>query len=72
MVSQIKIKPRSYGLWTQSDAYSHGNGRWVAGNTSGIETGQRNVLTNPSAFNLYTGNSIHNLKMGGVMLQKDA
>jgi formylglycine-generating enzyme required for sulfatase activity len=71
-VSQIKINPRPYGLWTQSDAYSHGNERWVAGNTSGIETGQRNVLTNPSAFNLYTSNSIHNLKMGGVMLQKDA
>lgn len=52
----------SFGLYTQS--------QYIANYSNGISAGVNVVLSNPSSYNLYTSNSIMDLRMGGLMIQR--
>lgn len=65
--STVKSSPNNYGLFSDSDLSTVAIQRYG----DGFYYGKYEVINNPSAYNLYTSNSIHNLKMGGLILQKD-
>ena len=58
-IAQVQASPNSYSLYS---AAQYEENRTI---------GQTDVTSNPSAFNLYTSNSIVDLRMDGVMVQKE-
>jgi len=58
-ISEIFINPNEYNLY--SDLQYKNN--YIAG--------QQSILTNPNSNNLYTTNQIHNLGLGGIMLNRN-
>jgi formylglycine-generating enzyme required for sulfatase activity len=66
-LSSVKSSPNTYELWSDSDMTTLSVQRY----NDGFHYGKNEVINNPAHYNLYTADSIHNLKMGGLMLQKD-
>lgn len=56
--TDVTTNPSAYGLVTQAD-YDASRG-----------AGQNDVLSDPSSYNLFTSDSIMDLNLGGLMLQK--
>jgi len=59
-VARVQAKPRDYGLYDITDYQAN------------RLAGQNDVRANPSAYGLFTTNSIMDLNLGGVMMSKNA
>jgi len=60
--TDVTGNPSAFNLFTQEQcSASHDNG---------VSTGMGLILSNPANYNLYTSDSIMDLRMGGLMLQK--
>jgi hypothetical protein len=57
-VNAVLINPNQYNLYSSSQL------------SINVEAGKQSILTNPNAYQLYTSNQIHNLRFGGLMLNK--
>ena len=57
-VPQVQANPGNFGLYSQAQYEAN------------REAGRAEVIGNPGAYNLYTADSIMDLRMGGLMIQK--
>ncbi|MGA1540428.1 MAG: leucine-rich repeat domain-containing protein [Chthoniobacterales bacterium] len=60
--SSVVTNPSAFGLFTQ--------GQYNSNYTNGVNAGMGIILSNPASYNLYTSNSIMDLRMGGAMVPK--
>ncbi len=61
-VLQVQASPNSYSLYSAQ--------QYADNYDSGVTAGTALVTQNPASYNLYTSNSIMDLRMGGLMVQK--
>jgi hypothetical protein len=62
-VSQVQSQPNTYNLFNAE--------QYAANYNNGVVTGTALVTANPSSYNLYDSNSIMDLRMNGLMMQKN-
>lgn len=62
-VSQVQANPNAHNVYS-ADQYA-------ANYNNGVVTGTALVTANPSSYNLYDSNSIMDLRMNGLMVQKN-
>ncbi|MFZ9933166.1 MAG: leucine-rich repeat domain-containing protein, partial [Chthoniobacterales bacterium] len=63
-VAAIQSDPSSYNFFTLAQNEARYN--------EGVTAGTSMVTANPASYNLYTSNSIMDLRMGGLMMQKQS
>jgi hypothetical protein len=61
-IAQVQAAPNDYNL--------HSAAEYQANYTTGVAAGTSLVTANPASYNLYTSDSIMDLRMGGAMVQK--
>jgi hypothetical protein len=61
-IAQVQSAPNNYNLYSPA--------QYQANYSNGVTAGTSLVTANPAGYNLYTSNSIMDLRMGGLMLQK--
>jgi hypothetical protein len=61
-VSQVQAAPNEYSLYSPE--------QYQANYSGGVAAGTALVAANPASYNLYTSSSIMDLRMGGLMVQK--
>jgi len=58
----LQSAPNDYGLYSSA--------QYQANYSDGVTAGTALVTANPASYNLYTSNSIMDLRMGGMMVQR--
>jgi len=61
-IAQVRAAPNSYDLYSPE--------QYLANYSTGVAAGTSLVTANPDNYSLYTSNSIMDLRMGGLMIQK--
>lgn len=69
-VAQAELVNVLYTNANRAKLYS--DAQFTANYSNGIAAGTALVLSNPSGYNLYTSSSIMDLRMGGLMIQKQS
>jgi hypothetical protein len=61
-IAQVQAAPHEYNLFSSA--------QYEANRIAGVAEGKAEVISNPTAYGLYTAASIMDLRMGGLMIQK--
>ena len=61
-IAQVQAAPNEYNLFSST--------QYEANRIAGVAEGKAEVISNPTAYGLYTAASIMDLRMGGLMIQK--
>ena len=61
-IAQVQAAPNEYNLFSST--------QYEANRIAGVAEGKAEVISNPTAYGLYTATSIVDLRMGGLMIQK--
>ncbi len=61
-IARVQATPNEYNLFSST--------QYEANRIAGVAEGKAEVISNPTAYGLYTATSIMDLRMGGVMIQK--
>ena len=61
-IAQVQAAPNDYNLFSST--------QYQANRITGVAEGKAEVTSNPTAYSLYTPTSIMDLRMGGLMIQK--
>jgi hypothetical protein len=61
-IAQVQATPNEYNLFSST--------QYQANRIAGVAEGKAEVISNPTAYGLYTATSIMDLRMGGLMIQK--
>jgi hypothetical protein len=61
-IAQVQAAPHEYNLFSST--------QYEANRIAGVAEGKAEVISNPTAYGLYTATSIMDLRMGGLMIQK--